>query len=129
MFVFLFEIFFLEYFPQRFLIDKFTGVVTLGKAELDYENVKSYHLTVDATDGGNKKDTTSLYVCINDTNDNAPEFTSSKYEETVKENEEIKIAVQVSCCTCCCCSSCSSSFSFPSSNERTLDSYMEEVSL
>lgn len=77
-----------------FLIDKFTGVVTLGKAELDYENVKSYHLTVDATDGGNKKDTTSLYVCINDTNDEAPEFTSSKYEETVKENEEIKIAVQ-----------------------------------
>lgn len=77
-----------------FLIDKFTGVVTLGKEELDYEKVKSYHLTVDATDGGNKKDTTSLYVCINDTNDEAPKFTSSKYEQTVKENEEIKIKVQ-----------------------------------
>ncbi|KAK6022427.1 cadherin domain protein, partial [Ostertagia ostertagi] len=57
---------------ERFVIDRFTGVVHLVTA-LDYETLEEINVDVKVTDG-NFTATTSFLVVVMDVNDNAPEF-------------------------------------------------------
>ncbi|XGW17440.1 hypothetical protein V3C99_002216 [Haemonchus contortus] len=57
---------------ERFVIDRFTGVVHLITS-LDYETVNEINVDVKVTDG-NYTATTSFLVAVMDVNDNAPEF-------------------------------------------------------
>ncbi|KIH60279.1 cadherin domain protein [Ancylostoma duodenale] len=57
---------------ERFVIDRFTGVVHLSTG-LDFETVEEINVEVKVTDG-NFNATTSFLVVVMDVNDNAPEF-------------------------------------------------------
>ncbi|KAJ9597158.1 hypothetical protein L9F63_026951, partial [Diploptera punctata] len=52
---------------------------------LDYETQKSYSLTFEARDGGGRISTASLFVEVEDVNDNAPVFEQREYSRTVRE--------------------------------------------
>ena len=56
--------------------------------ELDYENMRTYKLNVIAKDGGKpaKVSTLSVQVEVEDVNDNAPRFNSSKFTVSVSED-------------------------------------------
>jgi len=62
-----------------------TFLVPLQK--LDRESEKSWTGTVIATDGGGREDRTKLEVIIIDENDNAPQFTGSKFQASVTEGQ------------------------------------------
>ena len=57
---------------------------------LDYETSRNYLLTVQATDHGEPalSGTTIVIINVTDSNDNAPEFTKSRYVDVVKEDSE-----------------------------------------
>lgn len=61
-----------------FVIDRYTGVVTLTRA-LDYEEQKEYALTVWASDSLHQT-TGEVRVQVLDVNDNAPVFTEVSYQ-------------------------------------------------
>lgn len=65
------------------------GVVTIAQT-LDYEVSKSILVTVVAQDGGSPPLSASclLNITLQDINDNAPEFSETAYEASVKENAE-----------------------------------------
>ncbi|XP_037956200.1 protocadherin-like wing polarity protein stan isoform X2 [Teleopsis dalmanni] len=75
---------------SQFSIDSMSGDVSLVKP-LDYENVRSYRLVIRAQDGGSpsRSNTTQLLVNVIDTNDNAPRFYTSQFQESVLENVPI----------------------------------------
>ncbi|XP_054089368.1 protocadherin-like wing polarity protein stan isoform X2 [Zeugodacus cucurbitae] len=72
---------------SQFSIDSMSGDVSLVKP-LDYESVRSYRLVIRAQDGGSpsRSNTTQLLVNVIDTNDNAPRFYTSQFQESVLEN-------------------------------------------
>ncbi|XP_045406978.1 protocadherin beta-6 [Lemur catta] len=78
---------------QPFEINTITGEIRLRKA-LDYEEFQSYHVDVEATDGGGLTGKCSLVLKVLDVNDNAPELTMSSLISTIPENlPEIIVAV------------------------------------
>ncbi|XP_011820516.1 PREDICTED: protocadherin beta-6-like [Mandrillus leucophaeus] len=78
---------------QPFEINAITGEIRLRKA-LDFEEVQSYDVDVEATDGGGLSGKCSLVVRVLDVNDNAPELTMSFFISPIPENlPEIIVAV------------------------------------
>ncbi|XP_054105866.2 protocadherin beta-6 [Callithrix jacchus] len=78
---------------QPFEINAITGEIRLRKA-LDFEEVQSYDVDVEATDGGGLTGKCSLVVRVLDVNDNAPELTMSFLISPIPENlPEIIVAV------------------------------------
>ncbi|XP_039326453.2 protocadherin beta-6 [Saimiri boliviensis] len=78
---------------QPFEINAITGEIRLRKA-LDFEEVQSYDVDVEATDGGGLTGKCSLVVRVLDVNDNAPELTMSFLISPIPENlAEIIVAV------------------------------------
>uniref|UniRef100_A0A3P8VAA9 Cadherin EGF LAG seven-pass G-type receptor 3 n=1 Tax=Cynoglossus semilaevis TaxID=244447 RepID=A0A3P8VAA9_CYNSE len=79
--------YYLEDNIPQFRIDSATGAITL-QAELDYEDQMTYTLAITAKDNGipQKSDTTYVEVNVNDVNDNAPQFLSTRYQGTVSED-------------------------------------------
>lgn len=59
-------------------------------APLDYEKKSVYALMIKASDGGGRFCQMNVILNIEDTNDNAPEFTADPYSITVFENTELK---------------------------------------
>lgn len=61
--------------------------------ELDFEAIKSYKLTIRATDKGNPSQSSQpdamLVIRVTDVNDNNPGFTQLEYTETISENAVI----------------------------------------
>ena len=53
--------------------------------EVDYENQKSYSLSMDARDGGGRVSTVSLLISLSDVNDNPTAWELSQYQRTVRE--------------------------------------------
>ncbi|XP_052011483.1 protocadherin beta-4 isoform X1 [Apodemus sylvaticus] len=70
---------------KTFSINKVTGEIRLKK-ELDFEKVKSYHVKIEATDGGGLTGKGSALIEVVDVNDNAPELTISSLTSSVPEN-------------------------------------------
>lgn len=75
-----------------FLFAASSGVVTTT-AQLDYELVETYNLTVMAMDGGTypspRNSTVCIYVTIVDTNDNSPVFSAPSYAFSLPENTTV----------------------------------------
>ncbi|XP_012501276.1 PREDICTED: protocadherin beta-6 [Propithecus coquereli] len=78
---------------QPFEINTITGEIRLRKA-LDFEEFHSYHVDIEATDGGGLTGKCSLVLKVLDVNDNAPELTMSSLISPIPENlPEIVVAV------------------------------------
>lgn len=68
----------------------------LLNGRLDYDNgVKEYSLIVQVSDGGTPRHSTNLTVNVHviDANDNAPEFTHTKYSTVIPENVQIGASI------------------------------------
>ncbi|NXE47806.1 CAD23 protein, partial [Casuarius casuarius] len=72
--------------PDRFSLDKDTGVITLI-ARLDFEATQRYTLTVIARDGGGEETAGRVRVNVLDVNDNVPTFQKEAYLGALRENE------------------------------------------
>ena len=75
---------------NRFYIDPRNGTVFVS-GMLDFETQKSYLLNITVRDRGNPemmaKERAYVFINIDDTNDNAPEFVPKEYNITIKEDE------------------------------------------
>ncbi|XP_045679191.1 protocadherin beta-6 [Phyllostomus hastatus] len=71
---------------QPFEINAITGEIRLRKM-LDFEKFTSYHVDVDATDGGGRSGKCSVIIKVLDVNDNAPELTMSSLSSPIPENQ------------------------------------------
>lgn len=69
---------------DNFYTDKESGGLFVKK-NLDYEQQKSYSLTIVAVDSGGRETNANLFVDIVDINDNYPTFESLEYTRTIRE--------------------------------------------
>ncbi|GAB5566806.1 protocadherin beta-17 [Prionailurus iriomotensis] len=78
---------------QPFEINAITGEIRLRKT-LDFEEFQSYHVDIEATDGGGLSGKCSLVIKVLDVNDNTPELTMSSLTSPIAENlPDIIVAV------------------------------------
>ncbi|XP_054424292.1 protocadherin beta-4 [Pteronotus mesoamericanus] len=70
---------------QTFSLNEVTGEIRLTK-KLDFEQIKSYHLEIEATDGGGLSGKGNVVIEVVDVNDNAPELTISSLTSSIPEN-------------------------------------------
>ncbi|XP_063814849.1 cadherin-23 isoform X2 [Pseudophryne corroboree] len=78
--------------PDRFSLDKDTGVIALI-ARLDFETTPRYTLTVIARDGGGEETTGRVRINVLDVNDNIPIFQKESYLGALRENEPSVVTV------------------------------------
>lgn len=82
---------FSKYTPERvlniFSVDSKTGEIRV-KGEVDYEKAASYHITVQARDGGSPalEGSCNVIVDVIDVNDNAPEVTLTSLTSPISED-------------------------------------------
>ncbi|XP_074529685.1 protocadherin gamma-C5-like isoform X3 [Halichoeres trimaculatus] len=82
---------FSKYTPERvlnlFSVDSKSGEIRV-KGEVDYEKASSYHITVQARDGGSPamEGSCNVIVDIIDANDNAPEVTLTSLTSPIRED-------------------------------------------
>ncbi|XP_044726882.1 cadherin-23 [Chrysoperla carnea] len=69
---------------KKFSTNEKTGGIYV-KELLDYEQQKSYSLTLEAIDGGGKVSSVNIFIEIDDINDNAPIFEQREYQRTIRE--------------------------------------------
>nr|AAK51618.1 protocadherin-psi1 [Homo sapiens] len=78
---------------QAFEINSITGEIRFKKA-LDFEEIQSYHMEVEASDGGGLSGKCTVAIEVMDINDNAPELTMSLLISDILENSpETVVAV------------------------------------
>ncbi|KAL4226126.1 Cadherin EGF LAG seven-pass G-type receptor 2 [Mactra antiquata] len=79
---------------DTFFIDSTTGEVSVQKP-LDYETNKEFNLKIKASDNGEVQMTnsTTMWIRINDLNDNTPYFQNSVYKGSVEEGSVIGTSV------------------------------------
>ncbi|XP_026240223.2 protocadherin beta-4 [Urocitellus parryii] len=70
---------------QTFSINEVTGEIRLRK-KLDFEKIKSYHVEIEAIDGGGLSGKGTVFIEVVDVNDNAPELTISSLASSIPEN-------------------------------------------
>ncbi|XP_042841437.1 protocadherin beta-4 isoform X2 [Panthera tigris] len=70
---------------QTFSINEVTGEIRLTK-KLDFEHIKSYHVQIEAIDGGGLSGKGTVVIHVVDVNDNAPELTISSLTNSIPEN-------------------------------------------
>ncbi|XP_016061111.1 PREDICTED: protocadherin beta-4 [Miniopterus natalensis] len=70
---------------ETFTINEVTGEIRLKK-KLDFEQIKSYHVEIEATDGGGLSGKGTVVIQVVDVNDNAPELTLSSLTSSIPEN-------------------------------------------
>ncbi|XP_072783487.1 protocadherin Fat 4 isoform X1 [Taeniopygia guttata] len=70
-----------------FLVNSSTGQFSLSQ-QLDYETINKFEVQVEASDGGQPTLSTEtlIVVCVEDVNDNPPEFSQAAYDVFVFEN-------------------------------------------
>ncbi|XP_035677124.1 protocadherin Fat 4-like [Branchiostoma floridae] len=86
----------------NFRLDENTGEITL-KAELDYETTQSYELVVTATDqsaasADRQSASVTVYVTVNDVNDNEPSCSPATYTATIAEDTADATAIVTLVC-------------------------------
>lgn len=69
---------------ENFRTEKYTGGLYVKKS-LDYENQKSYSLSIVAIDGDGWETNANIQIYVLDENDNAPIFESPEYTRTIRE--------------------------------------------
>ncbi|XP_014384494.1 PREDICTED: protocadherin beta-4 [Myotis brandtii] len=70
---------------QTFSINEVTGEIRLTK-KLDFEQIKSYQVEIEATDGGGLSGKGTVVIEVVDVNDNAPELSISSLISSIPEN-------------------------------------------
>jgi protocadherin Fat 4 len=82
---------------KYFSIDSSTGNIAIANVKLDYEYLTQYSFEIQAEDGAQNPRTDQATVTVNvvDYNDNLPEFQKSRYDVSVKENNQIGSEVVV----------------------------------
>ncbi|XP_068885413.1 uncharacterized protein [Aphelocoma coerulescens] len=70
---------------ELFSLDSETGEITV-KDDLDFEEISSHELDVQAHDGGELFDTAKVAITVTDVNDNAPEMTVSSAVSAISED-------------------------------------------
>ncbi|XP_075852261.1 protocadherin beta-17 [Microcebus murinus] len=70
---------------QAFEINTVTGEIRLKKV-LDFEEIRSYHMEIEASDGGGLSGKCTVVIEVMDVNDNAPELTMSLLISDIPEN-------------------------------------------
>ncbi|XP_049642847.1 protocadherin beta-4-like [Suncus etruscus] len=70
---------------QTFSINEITGEIRQIK-KLDFEKIKSYHMEIEATDGGGLSGKGTVIIEVVDVNDNAPELIISSLTNSIPEN-------------------------------------------
>ncbi|XP_037657968.1 protocadherin beta-4 [Choloepus didactylus] len=70
---------------QTFSINEVTGEIQLTN-KLDFEKIKTYHVEIEATDGGGLSGKGTVIIEVVDVNDNAPELTVSSLTGSIPEN-------------------------------------------
>ncbi|XP_047585615.1 protocadherin beta-17-like isoform X2 [Lutra lutra] len=70
---------------QAFEINSVTGEIRLKKM-LDFEEIQSYRMEIEASDGGGLSGKCSIAVEVMDVNDNTPELTMSVFTSDIPEN-------------------------------------------
>ncbi|NXK43567.1 PCDGA protein, partial [Piprites chloris] len=70
---------------ELFHLDSESGKITVKDA-LDFEEISSHELEVQARDGGGLSDTTKIEITVTDVNDNAPELTVSSAVREISED-------------------------------------------
>uniref|UniRef100_A0A671EAM6 Cadherin domain-containing protein n=1 Tax=Rhinolophus ferrumequinum TaxID=59479 RepID=A0A671EAM6_RHIFE len=70
---------------QVFDINAVTGEIRL-KRMLDFEEIRSYHMEIEASDGGGLSGKCTVAIEVMDVNDNAPELTMSLLVSDILEN-------------------------------------------
>lgn len=85
---------FIDSYKDHFKIAQDSGIVTLAKP-LDREQKAIYNVTIQATDQGNPKLSSLVYLIINvqDVNDSPPIFTSKHFFATISESSEVSAEV------------------------------------
>ncbi|XP_039692277.1 protocadherin beta-3 isoform X2 [Pteropus medius] len=74
-----------EEIRKTFQLNPITGEIRLTK-KLDFEQIKSYHVEIEATDGGGLSGKGTVVIEVVDVNDNAPELTMSSLTSFISEN-------------------------------------------
>ncbi|XP_073932931.1 protocadherin beta-4-like isoform X3 [Castor canadensis] len=74
-----------EEIQQTFSINEVTGEIRLKK-KLDFEKIKSYHVDLEARDGGGLSGKGTVVIEVVDVNDNAPELTISSLTSAIPED-------------------------------------------
>jgi protocadherin beta len=74
-----------EEIQQTFSINEVTGEIRLKK-KLDFEKIKSYHVDLEARDGGGLSGKGTVVIEVVDVNDNAPELTTSSLTSAIPED-------------------------------------------
>ncbi|XP_006884444.1 PREDICTED: cadherin-related family member 2 [Elephantulus edwardii] len=78
-----------------FEVDPNNGTVTVKNSELlDREKQAVYYLTLQATDGGNLSDSTTLEIILTDINDNKPVVSGSYNIFVEEEQEDVRVTIQ-----------------------------------
>ncbi|XP_063269943.1 protocadherin gamma-A10-like [Prinia subflava] len=77
---------------ELFFLDSETGEITV-KDELDFEEITSHELEVQAHDGGELFDTAKVVISVTDVNDNAPELTVSSAVSAISEDAPLGTVV------------------------------------
>ncbi|XP_032192333.1 protocadherin beta-17-like [Mustela erminea] len=70
---------------QAFEINSVTGEIRLKKM-LDFEEIQSYRMEIEASDGGGLSGKCSIALEVMDVNDNTPELTMSVFTSDIPEN-------------------------------------------
>ncbi|XP_047412846.1 protocadherin beta-17-like [Sciurus carolinensis] len=70
---------------QAFEINKASGEIRLKKL-LDFEEIDTYHMEIEASDGGGLSGKCTVVIKVMDVNDNAPELTMSLLISDIPEN-------------------------------------------
>ncbi|XP_055980269.1 protocadherin beta-4-like isoform X2 [Sorex fumeus] len=70
---------------QTFSINEISGEIR-QKKKLDFEQIKSYQIEIEATDGGGLSGKGTVLIEVVDVNDNAPELTISSLTNSIPEN-------------------------------------------
>ncbi|XP_060035644.1 protocadherin beta-17-like isoform X2 [Erinaceus europaeus] len=70
---------------QAFELDAFTGEIRLKK-KLDFEEIRAYHMEIEALDGGGLSGKCTVAIKVTDVNDNAPQLTMSSLINAIPEN-------------------------------------------
>ncbi|XP_048459747.1 cadherin-related family member 2 [Rhincodon typus] len=81
---------------QEFKVDNRTGeIMVANKTLLDREKRPRYYATLQATDGGGRKGTTSLEIVLEDINDNHPVMSRESYTAFITENQGNDLNIKI----------------------------------
>ncbi|KAG5681556.1 hypothetical protein PVAND_010976 [Polypedilum vanderplanki] len=82
----------ISYSLRGFGSEKFETAIDEGgiyvKNTLDYEQQKSYSLSLIARDGGNRESNANIYIDVLDINDNYPQFEMTEYYRSIRDGSK-----------------------------------------